>query len=204
VSSGDASATDRGGTRRPVRLATGFTPPRIFSPCPDVIFLSRGTNIPGGRELRRQITGIKFTALEFFWSLFHGDLHQKLWHHDLENCVLHFSCDNSLTCLHQYCRPRYQLQFCYKDLTQLSTQFLTIWSPSSCNFTGGHNSVFSGHWQSIFMPIYIQFLYNIKAQSLKQSSTPIIALQNWCTDLEQNLHESRDTKLQRWPNSTEI
>jgi hypothetical protein len=133
----------------------------------------------------------------FFWSLYHGDLHQKLWQNDLENFVLHFSCDNSLTCLHQFCRPRYQLQFCYKDLTQTSTQFPTIWSPSSPNFTGGHNSVFSGDWQSIFMSIYLQFLYSINAQSFKQSCTPIIALQNWCTNLEQNLHESRDTKPQR-------
>jgi hypothetical protein len=44
-------------------------------------------------------------------------------------------------------------------------------------FTGGHNSVFSGDWQSLFLPIYLQFLYNIKAQSLKQSGTPIIDVQ---------------------------
>jgi hypothetical protein len=93
----------------------------------------------------------------FFWSLYCGDLHQKLWQNDLENFVLHFSCDNSLTCLDQFCLPKYQLQFCYKDLTQTSTQFPTIWSPSSSNFTGGHNSVFSGDWQSIFMSIYFQF-----------------------------------------------
>ena len=57
MSSGDASATDRGGTRRLVQPATRFTPPRIFSPCLNVIYLSRGTNLPGGCELRRQITG---------------------------------------------------------------------------------------------------------------------------------------------------
>jgi hypothetical protein len=128
VSSGDASATNRGGTRRLVRPATGFTPPRIFSPCPDVIYLSRGTNLPGGRELRRQIIGVKSRHRRFFWSLYHGDLHQKLWQNNLENFVLHFSCDNSLTCMQQFCCPKYQLQFCYKDLTQTSTQFPTIWS----------------------------------------------------------------------------
>jgi hypothetical protein len=65
------------------------------------------------------------------WSLYHGDLHQTLWQHDLESFILYFSCNNSVTCLHQYCRPKNQLQVCYKDLTQLPNQFLTIWSPNS-------------------------------------------------------------------------
>jgi hypothetical protein len=57
VNSGDASAIDRGGTRRPVRPATGFTPHWIFSPRPDVIYSSRGMNLLGGHELLWQITG---------------------------------------------------------------------------------------------------------------------------------------------------
>jgi hypothetical protein len=66
VSSSDANATDRGGTRWPVWPVTGFTPPRIFSPWPDVIYHSRDTNLPGKRELRRKITDIRFTAPEIF------------------------------------------------------------------------------------------------------------------------------------------
>jgi hypothetical protein len=66
VNSGDASAIDRGGTRRPVRPATGFTPHWIFSPRPDVIYSSRGTNLPGGRELWRWITGVERTTPEIF------------------------------------------------------------------------------------------------------------------------------------------
>ena len=66
MSSGDASATDRGGTRRLVRPATGFTPHRIFSPRPDVIYSSRGTNLPGGHELWRQITVVELTTPEIF------------------------------------------------------------------------------------------------------------------------------------------
>jgi hypothetical protein len=41
-------------------------PPWIFSPHPGVIYLSRGMNLPGERELRRKITGIRFMALEIF------------------------------------------------------------------------------------------------------------------------------------------
>jgi hypothetical protein len=52
VSSGDASATDRGETRRPVLPVTGLTSPQILSPRPNVIYLSCGTNLPGGHELR--------------------------------------------------------------------------------------------------------------------------------------------------------
>ena len=110
------------------------------------------------------------------WSLYHGKIHQTFWQRDLESSVLSFSCNNSVTCLHQCCRPKNQLQICYKDLTQLLTQFLTIWSPSSSKFTGGHNSVCSGDWQPNFKLNYLLFLHSTKAQSLKQSYTPNIAL----------------------------
>jgi hypothetical protein len=66
VSSGDANAPDCGGTRWPVRPVTGFTPPLVFSPRPDVIYISCCTNLPGERELRRKITGVRFTAPEIF------------------------------------------------------------------------------------------------------------------------------------------
>jgi hypothetical protein len=66
VSSGDANATDRDGTRWPVRPVTRFTPPRIFSPWPDVIYHSRSTNFPSERELRRKMTDIRLTAPEIF------------------------------------------------------------------------------------------------------------------------------------------
>jgi hypothetical protein len=110
------------------------------------------------------------------WPLYHGDLHQTFWQHDLESFVLSFSCNNSVSCLHQCCRPNNKLQICYKDLTQLLTQLLTIWSPSSSKFTGRHNSVFCLDWQPNFLPIFLQFVYNIKAQPFKQSYSPIIAL----------------------------
>jgi hypothetical protein len=97
------------------------------------------------------------------WSLYHGKIHQTFWQRDLESSVLSFSCNNSVTCLHQCCRPKNQLQICYKDLTPLLTQFLIIRSPSSSKFTGGHNSVFCLDWQLNFLPIFLQFLYNIKA-----------------------------------------
>jgi hypothetical protein len=66
VNSGDASAIDRGGTRRPVRPATEFTPHWIFSPRPDGIYSYHGTNLPGGHELWWQITGVELTAPEIF------------------------------------------------------------------------------------------------------------------------------------------
>jgi hypothetical protein len=97
------------------------------------------------------------------WSLYHGDLHQTLWQRDLESFILYFSCNNSVTCLHQYSHPKNQLQVCYKDLTQLPTQFLTIWSPSFPSFTGGHNSVSSSDWQPNFESILLQILYVTKA-----------------------------------------
>jgi hypothetical protein len=56
----------RGGTRRPVQPATGFTPYQIFLPRPDVIYSSRSTNLLGGRELWRQITGVELTTPEIF------------------------------------------------------------------------------------------------------------------------------------------
>jgi hypothetical protein len=66
VNSGDASTINHGGTRRPVWPTTGFTPHLIFSPCPDVIYSSPGTNLPGGRELWRWITGVERTAPDIF------------------------------------------------------------------------------------------------------------------------------------------
>ena len=66
VSSGDANTTDRGETRWPVRLVTGFTPPRIFSPWLGVMYHSRGTNLPGERGLRQKITSVRFTTPEIF------------------------------------------------------------------------------------------------------------------------------------------
>jgi hypothetical protein len=64
VSFGDANVTNHSGTRWPVRPVTGFTPPRIFSPYPGVIYLSHGMNLPGEHELRWRITNVRFTALE--------------------------------------------------------------------------------------------------------------------------------------------
>jgi hypothetical protein len=65
---------------------------------------------------------------------------------------------------------------------------------------------FSVHCQSHFSLLtwvtaklsahFLQFLYSIKAQSLNQSYTPIIALQLWCVDLGQNLCRFRDIELQ--------
>jgi hypothetical protein len=74
VSSGDANTTNRGGTRWPDRPVTGFTLPRIFSPHPGVIYLSRGTNLLGEHELRWKITGVRFTALEIFLATIPWDL----------------------------------------------------------------------------------------------------------------------------------
>jgi hypothetical protein len=40
------------------------------------------------------------------WSLYHGNLHETLWQHDLESFILYFSCNKSVTCLHQYCHQK--------------------------------------------------------------------------------------------------
>jgi hypothetical protein len=66
VSSGDDNTIYRSGTRWPVRLATGFTPPWIFSPWASVIYHSRSTNLLGERELRWKIVGVRFTAPKIF------------------------------------------------------------------------------------------------------------------------------------------
>jgi hypothetical protein len=66
VSSGDGNRTNRGGTRWSDRPVTGLTPHRIFSPHPSVIYLSRGTNLPGEHELRRKITRVRFTVVDIF------------------------------------------------------------------------------------------------------------------------------------------
>jgi hypothetical protein len=97
------------------------------------------------------------------WSLYHDDLHQTLWQRVLESFTLYFSCNNSVTCLHQYCRSKNKLPVCHKDLTQLPTQFLTIWSSSSPSFTGGHNSISSSDWQPNFESNLLQILYVTKA-----------------------------------------
>jgi hypothetical protein len=165
VNSGDASAIDRSGTRRPVRPATRFTPHWIFSPRPNVIYSSRGTNLPGGR-----------TAPEIFMVTVPWRYSSDVLTSRFGELRSPFSNNNLVTCLHQCCRLKKQLQICYKDLTQLLNQFFTIRSPSSSQFTGGHNSVFWLDLQPNFLPIFLQFLYNIKAQPLKQSYSPIIAL----------------------------
>jgi hypothetical protein len=77
TSSGDANMTDRGGTERPVRPATRFTPHQIFSRHPDVIYSSQGTNLLGGCELWRQITDVELTAPEIFSGHCTTNLHQK-------------------------------------------------------------------------------------------------------------------------------
>jgi hypothetical protein len=74
VSSGDANMTNRGRIRWPDRPVTGFTPPRIFSHHPGVIYLSRGTNLLGEHELWQKITSVRFTTLEMFLVMYHGDL----------------------------------------------------------------------------------------------------------------------------------
>jgi hypothetical protein len=66
VSSGDANVTDRGGTRWSVRPVSGFTPPRIFSPWPGVIYHSRSTNLLGECELRWKMTDVSLTTPEIF------------------------------------------------------------------------------------------------------------------------------------------
>jgi hypothetical protein len=62
VSSGDASTTNRGGIRRTVQPAIGFTPPRIFPPCPDVIYLSRGTNLLAGTNCSGRSPAVRCIA----------------------------------------------------------------------------------------------------------------------------------------------
>jgi hypothetical protein len=126
VNSGDASAIDRGGTRWPVRPATGFTPHWIFSPRPDIIYSSRGTNLLGEHELWRQITCVELTAPEIFMVTVPWRSSSDILTARFGELVLPFLCNNSVTCLYEYCRPKNQLQICYKDLTQLLTQFLTI------------------------------------------------------------------------------
>jgi hypothetical protein len=110
---------------------TGFTPHWIFSLCLDVIYSSCGMNLPGERELWLQITSVERTTPEIFMV-------NVQWRSSSDVLTVRFGelrflflCNNSVTCLHQYCHPKNQLQICYKDLTQLLTQFHTIRSPSS-------------------------------------------------------------------------
>jgi hypothetical protein len=112
--------------QRPDSPCSGyFHPASTLSTLPTARISQAGANCGGGSLVSSSRHRISL------WSLYHGDLHQTLLQHDLESFVLYFSWNNSVTCLQQYCRPKNQLQVCYKDLTQLPTQSLTILSPNS-------------------------------------------------------------------------
>jgi hypothetical protein len=59
-------------------------------------------------------------------------------------------------------------------------------------------------WQSNFMSIFLQFLYNSWARSFNQTYTPILPLQTYCIDLGQNLHGWRNTRFQCQLNHTDF
>jgi hypothetical protein len=64
--------------------------------------------------------------------------------------------------------------------------------------------IYQADWQRYFTPIYLSFLCNTSAWSLKQICSPYIALQIFYTDQEQNPQESWDVELQSQPYSTDF
>jgi hypothetical protein len=123
---------------------TGFTPPRIFSPYPGVIYLSHGTNLPGEHELRWRITGVRFTTPEIFSATVPWRSSLVLLSEQLAGPRSPIFVWQLATHSPTYIKVVVQCtnyKLCYKDLTQTSTKSPAIRSQSSSNFTDGQDSV---------------------------------------------------------------
>ena len=146
VSSADASVTDRGGTRRPVWPATGFTPPRIFSPCPDVISQagencggkspvssSRHRRFFGHCTMEILIRSSDRTIWRTSFSIFHVTIHSLA----CINFVVQGTNYNFVTKIllrHPLNSPQFDLQVLPISLVVIIQSLVVTDSPFSCQF----------------------------------------------------------------------
>ena len=105
---------------------------------------------------------------------------------------------NSSKVLRQSCRPIIQLQSCHNNYSQIPTKSCLNLCPKFLQLHCQSEIQTSTTWQPIFECIFLQFLHNNHAYTLKQSYSPSIELQSWCGDLGQKPYNLKVTKPQRW------